>query len=144
MPRCFQGAWVPLAVNGACFVATGESRRAGIATKQAQINLKMSLQKKEFMEREALIYYQVYTEIEKEVAAFAQRYNIDLEEASGRDHHLLPVPAVFLVDVRGKIQFSYANPVHQVRVEPAGASDHIGVICHCLGERAAGRGAVRG
>ena len=49
-----------------------------IATKQAQIQLKMNLQKKEFMEQEAKIYFQVYTEIEKEVAAFAQRYGIDL------------------------------------------------------------------
>ena len=49
-----------------------------IATKQAQMQLEMSLQKKEFMEREAKIYYQVYTEIEKEVAQFAQRYGIDL------------------------------------------------------------------
>ena len=49
-----------------------------IATKQAQIQLKMNLQKKEFMEREAKIYYQVYTEIEKEVAMFAQRYGINL------------------------------------------------------------------
>ena len=49
-----------------------------IATKQAQIQLKMNLQKKEFMEREAKVYYQVYTEIEQEVAKFAQRYGINL------------------------------------------------------------------
>lgn len=49
-----------------------------IATKQAQVQLKMNLQKKEFMEREAKIYYNVYTEIEAEVKRFATRYNINL------------------------------------------------------------------
>ena len=49
-----------------------------IATKQAQIQLKMNLQKKEFMEREAKVYYQVYMEIEEEVRKFAQRHRINL------------------------------------------------------------------
>ena len=29
-----------------------------------------------------------------------QQYNIDLEEASGESHHLLPVPAVYILDAR--------------------------------------------
>ena len=49
-----------------------------IATKQAQIQLKMNLQKKEFMEREAKVYYQTYMEIEQEVTKFAQRHGINL------------------------------------------------------------------
>lgn len=43
---------------------------------------------------------------------------LDLEEASGYDHHQLPVPAVFLIDIEGVIQFVYANPDYKVRLDP--------------------------
>lgn len=43
-------------------------------------------------------------------------YNIDIEKASGEKHHILPVPAAFVVGTDGKITFSYANPDHKVRV----------------------------
>ncbi|MGH2569205.1 MAG: hypothetical protein ACRDGA_12785, partial [Bacteroidota bacterium] len=50
-----------------------------------------------------------------------QRYktiNIDLEDASGESHHLLPVPAVFIVGTDGVIRFSYVNPNYRVRIDP--------------------------
>ena len=46
-----------------------------------------------------------------------QGYGIDLEQASGENHHLLPVPAVFLVDASGSILFQYVNPDHRVRLD---------------------------
>ena len=45
-----------------------------------------------------------------------QGYGIDLEEASGRDHHLLPVPAVFIIDREGRIRFRYFNPEYKERL----------------------------
>ena len=45
-------------------------------------------------------------------------YGIDLEEASGETHHLLPVPAVFVVDKSGKIHFEYVNPDYKIRLDP--------------------------
>ena len=47
-----------------------------------------------------------------------QGYGIDLDDASGRNHHLLPVPAVFLVNTDGKIVFQYVNPDYTVRLHP--------------------------
>lgn len=44
-------------------------------------------------------------------------FGIDLEEASGADHHLLPVPSVFLVDREGVIQFRFFNPDYKVRID---------------------------
>ena len=44
-------------------------------------------------------------------------YGIDLEEASGRDHHQLPVPSVFLVEAGGKIRWVYSNPDYEIRPE---------------------------
>ena len=43
-------------------------------------------------------------------------YGIDLEQASGTTHHVLPVPAVFVVDAQGIIQFHYVNPDYRIRV----------------------------
>jgi peroxiredoxin len=48
-----------------------------------------------------------------------RKYNIDVEEASGQKHHMLPVPAVFLVATNGLIQFEYVNPDYKVRLDPA-------------------------
>ncbi|MDA2937977.1 redoxin domain-containing protein [Acidobacteria bacterium AH-259-A15] len=45
-------------------------------------------------------------------------FGIDLEEASGEGHHLLPVPAVFLIGTDGIIDFQYVNPDHRVRLDP--------------------------
>lgn len=43
-------------------------------------------------------------------------YGIDLEDASGKKHHLIPVPATFLVDQKGIIRFKYVNPDHRICV----------------------------
>ena len=48
-----------------------------------------------------------------------REYGIDLEDASGRSHHQLPVPSVFLVDPGGTIRWSYSNPDHRVRPDNA-------------------------
>ncbi|MCH7521300.1 MAG: AhpC/TSA family protein [Candidatus Marinimicrobia bacterium] len=40
-----------------------------------------------------------------------------LERASGMDHHILPVPAVIILDRKGVIQFLYANPNYRVRLD---------------------------
>ncbi len=44
-------------------------------------------------------------------------YGIDLEKASGEKHHMLPVPAVFLVGKDGTIDFVYANPDYKTRID---------------------------
>lgn len=45
-------------------------------------------------------------------------HDIDIEDASGRDHHALPVPAVFVIGTDGVIDFQYLNPDYKVRVNP--------------------------
>lgn len=46
-----------------------------------------------------------------------QSFGIDLEEASGYKHHILPVPAVYVVDTRGVVHFLYYNPDYRVRLD---------------------------
>lgn len=43
-------------------------------------------------------------------------YGIDLEAASGQEHHILPVPAVFLIGGEAKIDFRYYNPDYKERL----------------------------
>ncbi len=45
-------------------------------------------------------------------------WGLDLEKASGQDHHYLPVPAVYLIDKEGLIRFLYVNPNYKVRLQP--------------------------
>ncbi len=48
-----------------------------------------------------------------------KQWNIDLEQASGHDHHLLPAPATFVVGTNGVIQFQYVNPDYKIRLAPS-------------------------
>ncbi|MCG8606040.1 redoxin domain-containing protein [bacterium] len=45
------------------------------------------------------------------------KIKIDLIGAAKADHGLLPVPAVFILNTEGLIQFEYVNPNHRVRCD---------------------------
>ena len=45
-------------------------------------------------------------------------FGIDLEQSSGRDHHMLPVPAVYIVDTTGIIRFAHWDPDYKKRLAP--------------------------
>ncbi len=62
--------------------------------------------------------FRVAYQLDDQTLAEFKEYNIDVEEASGQKHHMLPVPAVFLVGTNGLIQFEYVNPDYKVRLEP--------------------------
>jgi peroxiredoxin len=46
-------------------------------------------------------------------------YGINLDDASGRDHHILPHPAVFVCDAKGTLRLVEVNPDYKVRVPAA-------------------------
>jgi peroxiredoxin len=48
------------------------------------------------------------------VKKYKDEYGI---EASGRTHHLLPHPAVFVVDMQGIVRFAHVNEDYKVRLE---------------------------
>ncbi|MCH8474969.1 MAG: AhpC/TSA family protein [Opitutales bacterium] len=43
-------------------------------------------------------------------------YGIDIEAASGETHRLLPIPAVYLIDEEGTIQFAHYDPDYRQRL----------------------------
>ena len=62
--------------------------------------------------------FRVAYKLDDQTLAEFKKYNIDVEEASGQKHHMLPVPAVFLVGANGLIDFEYVNPDYKVRLDP--------------------------
>lgn len=52
------------------------------------------------------------------VAMYKEKYKIDLEADSGEIHHLLPVPAAFVINSSGIVKYRYWNPDYKVRVDP--------------------------
>ena len=50
---------------------------------------------------------------------YKQKFNVDMEGSSGQTHHILPVPAVFILDRGGKIIFVHADPDYKVRMKGA-------------------------
>lgn len=53
------------------------------------------------------------------VAKYKNEYRIDIEAFSGENHHLLPHPAVFIVDREGIIRFAHVDADYKVRLDPA-------------------------
>ncbi|MFW5894276.1 MAG: peroxiredoxin-like family protein [Verrucomicrobiota bacterium] len=47
-----------------------------------------------------------------------EQHDIDLEEAAGEKHHLLPVPSVFIIGTDARIKFTYVNPDYKTRLAP--------------------------
>jgi peroxiredoxin len=43
---------------------------------------------------------------------------VDLAEASGEGHGLLPVPSTWIIGADGVVDYSFVNPDHKVRVAP--------------------------
>ena len=52
------------------------------------------------------------------VRKYRDEYQIDLEASSGETHHLLPHPAVYVVDAAGVIRFAHVNTDYRQRLDP--------------------------
>ena len=65
---------------------------------------------------EAARGFGVAFQVDDETIEQYKGFGIDLEASSGKNHHLLPVPAVFIVGKDGRIRFNYVNPDYKVRL----------------------------
>ncbi len=54
----------------------------------------------------------------EEVSRLKTEFDIDIEAASGKTHHKLPHPAVFVVGKDGVIRFAHVNPDYTDRLDP--------------------------
>ena len=68
---------------------------------------------------EAMKNFGVAYRVDDATIANYKKFNVDLERSSGQTHHILPVPAVFIIDRTGKIVFVHADPDYKVRMKGA-------------------------
>jgi peroxiredoxin len=68
---------------------------------------------------EAMKNFGVAYRVDAAAIANYKKFNVDLERSSGQTHHILPVPAVFIIDRTGKIVFVHADPDYKVRMTGA-------------------------
>ncbi|PCK31654.1 peroxiredoxin-like family protein [Pseudoalteromonas piscicida] len=54
---------------------------------------------------------------DKTALAYRNKLGVNFVDLDGKDKVALPVPAVFVVDKKGLIQFQYANPNYKVRLD---------------------------
>ena len=87
-------------------------------------NLKTSIEKHKMKyqllsdsKMEAAKAFGIAFKVDDETLNKYEKYGINLEAASGEKHHMLPVPAVFLVNTDAIIQFQYVNPNYKVRLK---------------------------
>lgn len=55
--------------------------------------------------------------VDPETVQKLKENGMDIEKRSGMEHKLLPVPAVFLVNAQGIIEFHYVNPDYKKRID---------------------------
>jgi len=66
---------------------------------------------------EAALAFGIAFQVEEElVRMYKENHSIDLEADSGRNHHLLPHPAVYLVDSEGVVRYAHVNPDYRDRL----------------------------
>ncbi len=56
---------------------------------------------------------------DKTVDLYKNSYKIDIERASGETHHILPVPAVIVVNKAGEVTFVHTDPDYRKRLSGA-------------------------
>lgn len=66
---------------------------------------------------EAAKAFGIAFEVDADMRDKYRGFGIDLEAASGEAHHLLPHPAVYVIDAKGIIRFAHVNEDYKVRLE---------------------------
>lgn len=56
--------------------------------------------------------------VDAETVKRYEKWNIDLVKSSGRKHHLLPVPAAYVIKKGGRIAFAYWDADYKTRIDP--------------------------
>ena len=54
---------------------------------------------------------------EKTVSRY-QKYDIFMSNSGGGPRHQLPVPAIFMINAQGVVEFTYVNPDPRIRIHP--------------------------
>lgn len=59
--------------------------------------------------------FHVVNRVEGEQLEKLGKYGVDLEGATGRKHHVIAIPSLFLIDQSGVVRWAHADPTYSVR-----------------------------
>lgn len=128
----YRGGWCPFcnAHLQALTSITNDLTKEGIQL--IAISMDQPSKLRETMQKDKLDYTLLSDSDAKAVKAFGISYkvddatldmmkthNVDLDAATGNSNHILPDPAVFVVNTKGVIGFVHVNPDFKVRLEPS-------------------------
>lgn len=63
--------------------------------------------------------FRVLHQVSEAEAERLRGFHIDLDQASGRTHHVIAVPAIFVIDAQGIVRWAHADPDYKVRPSAA-------------------------
>lgn len=126
----YRGGWCPYCNVQLSAVAEAESRLAELGFQVLAISpdrpekLRDTLEEKKFgyqllsdSDMAASGAFGLAYRVDEELVDQYRNFDMDLEEASGEDHHLLPVPAVYVIDEQGTIRFAHWDPDYKKRLD---------------------------
>ncbi len=131
-PYFYQGGWCPFCTKHLAALASIEKDLAAAGFQLLAISTDAPANLREKPEHQTLTYtllsdstmdaakaFGIAFTVPDDVLVKYKGYGIDLEAASGQKHHLLPHPAVFVVDKTGVIRFAHVNSDYKTRLDPA-------------------------
>ncbi len=125
----YRGGWCPYCNTHLGQIAKAEPELARMGYQVLAISPDRPEELRKSAEKEKLSYtllsdseaelakaFGVAFRVDDETVEKYQGFGIDLDRASGQSHHLLPVPAVYVVDKKGVIRFAHWNPDYKKRL----------------------------
>jgi len=128
----YRGGWCPFCTLHLQSLAGIQDDLAKEGVQLIAISMDQPSKLRETMQKDKLDYTLLSDSDARAVKAFGISYkvddatlekmkthNVDLDAAAGNSNHILPHPAVFVVNTRGVIRFVHVNPDFKVRLEPS-------------------------
>jgi len=125
----FRGSWCPYCVNHLKDIQTSYEAIQALGYQVIAISPDRPSKVADMLKRFKLSFpvlsdspmalaqaFDTHFQLDEETREIYKGYNIDLEEASGLNHYLLPQPSVYFVDASGHITFSHVHPDYTVRM----------------------------
>jgi peroxiredoxin len=128
----YRGGWCPFCNKHLQSLSSIEEELTNDGVQLISISMDQPSKLRETMQKDRLEYTLLSDSDATAVKAFGisfkvdgatleklKSYKVDLDAAAGNSNHILPHPAVFVVNTRGVIRFAHVNTDYKVRLEPA-------------------------
>ncbi len=125
----YRGGWCPFCNRQLADLRNIEGDLKGLGYQLLAICMDRPEELRKTMDKQHMTYTLLSDSDAKAVKAFGvafkvddptvekyKGFGIDLEKASGHDHHILPVPSVFIIGTDRTIRFVHSNPDYRVRL----------------------------